>query len=431
MKNIILHNAGWKLLSVLLALLLWLTVMNVEDPTVTETISDIPVQIVNDDVIKSRGYGYTIESGEKIDIKVKGRRSVVDNVTADDFTAIADFSTFSKMKMVTIEVSCKDVYAGELTWTAKTDSMAIVLEEEVEESRGLRFERIGEVKEGYYLYDLKTETTLVKVKGAKSQVEKVKEVVAEVNVEGLKDSSDVEVALFAVDSEGTKIDSKKITLDKETINAQLTIYPIKTIPLSVLVEGEPAQYYYTGEVEFAPKEIQITGEENALNLLESITISVDVTGAWEDIEKQVNIEEYLDENYQYMDLKLVDQTTTMGIKVPVIAMTEKILELKSEDIEVIGMDVEKYKYIINTGIYSRVIVRGKAEEMTNIEPSDFGLYIDVNQMMPAEKYNVEIKSSYDGNLIVQTGTVELTIVDLVEMNNPDNETEGSGETTEQ
>ena len=108
MKDLISKNIGLKLLSVLLALLLWLIVMNVEDPAVTRTIYDIPVQIVNDDVITSRGYRYAVESGEKVDIRVKGRRSVVDGLSADDFVATADFNSVSSMKMVPIEVRCKD-----------------------------------------------------------------------------------------------------------------------------------------------------------------------------------------------------------------------------------------------------------------------------------------------------------------------------------
>ena len=428
MKNFISNNIGFKLLSVLLALMLWLTVMNVEDPTVTETITDIPVQIVNDDVIKSRGYGYTIESGEKIDVRVKGRRSVVDNITAEDFTATADFSTFSKMQMVTIDVKCKDEYAGELNWTAKTDSMAIVLEEEVEESRNVRFERKGEVKEGYYLYDLTTETTLIKVKGAKSQVEKVKEVVAEVDIEGIKDSTDLNVAVYAVDFDGEKIDSKKITLDIETIDAKLTVYPIKTVPLSVIILGEPAQYFYNGETEYAPKEIQVTGEENKLNLLESIVIDIDITGASEDIEKQVNLEEFLEETYKYMNLKLVDQTKTMGIKVPIVAMTEQFLELKPEDIEIVGKDEAKYTYTLTSFSNSRIVVRGKAEDIANIEPSDFGLYIDVNGMQPGKGYNAQILSDYDGNLIVQPGTILLTI-EIIVNDTEDNPENGTGPET--
>ena len=124
MKKFISNNIGLKLLSVLLALLLWFSVMNIEDPTVTKTISDIPVTIVNDDVIRSRGYGYIIESGEKIDIRIKGRRSYVDSIDADDFVATADFNSFSSMKMVPIEVTCKYEHESDLEWAAQTDSMA-------------------------------------------------------------------------------------------------------------------------------------------------------------------------------------------------------------------------------------------------------------------------------------------------------------------
>ena len=217
MKDLISKNIGLKLLSVLLALLLWLIVMNVEDPAVTRTIYDIPVQIVNDDVIKSRGYGYTVESGEKIDIRVKGRRSVVDGITADDFIATADFNSVSSMKMVPIEVRCKDEHESELSWTARTETMAIILEAEGTVSKSIRLEKIGDVKEGYFLYDCSTETSLVSVKGAESQVATVKEVVADVKIDGIKDSGEVEIELYAVDTNNAKMDSKKITIVPDTI----------------------------------------------------------------------------------------------------------------------------------------------------------------------------------------------------------------------
>ena len=68
MKDFFTKNIGLKLLSVLLALLLWLTVMNVEDPTVTATISDIPVQIINDDVIKTFISTYYLSSKKEEEV---------------------------------------------------------------------------------------------------------------------------------------------------------------------------------------------------------------------------------------------------------------------------------------------------------------------------------------------------------------------------
>ena len=410
MKNFISNNIGLKLLSLLLALLLWLTVMNVEDPTVTKTISDIPVQIVNDDVIKSRGYGYTIESGEKLDIRIKGRRSVVDHITADDFTATADFSSVSSMKMVPIEVNCTDEHAAEMTWTARTDSMAIILENEETASKSIRLDKTGDVKEGYYLYECSTDTSLVSVKGAESQVANVKEVVAQVDISGLKDSTDMELPVYAVNSEGERIDAKKITLVPDTIKVHITINPIKEVPLSVRTNGEPAQYHYIGEIEYAPQQIQVTAEAEVLEKLTALEVDVSVDDSEEDIEKQVNLEEYIERYYRNLGLKVVDQNTTMGIKVPIIKMEEQSLEIKPEDIVLTGTDDENFEYTVSMGWLSKILVRGKAEEMTNIEASDFNLYVDVTGIVEGS-YSLDVRSNYMGSLVIEPGKMNVSIVE--------------------
>ena len=411
MKNFISHNIGLKLLSVLLALLLWLTVMNVEDPAVTTTISDIPVQIVNDDVIKSRGYGYTVESGEKVDIRIKGRRSVVDGITAEDFTATADFNSFSSMKMVPIEVKCLDAHADEITWSAKTDSMAIILEAEDTASKSIRIERTGTVKEGYYLYDYSTETSLVSVKGAESQVANVREVVADVNIDGMKDSSDLEVLLYAVDSNGERIDAKKITLSPDVITVHLTINPIKEVPLQVRTYGVPAQYYYADETEYAPQQILVTADAKVLDNLTSLDIDISIADADSDVEKQVNLEEYIERYYRNLGLKVVDQNTTMGIKIPIIRLDEKSLEVKPEDVTINGKD-ERYNYNVTTGWMSKVLVRGKTEELTNVEASDFALYVNVNGLVKGS-YSLQLESDYTGGLQIEPGKVNVMVEEIV------------------
>ena len=419
MKNFISKNIGLKLLSVLLALLLWLIVMNVEDPAVTRTISDIPVQIVNDDVIKSRGYGYTIESGEKVDIRVKGRRSVVDGITADDFIATADFNSVSSMKMVPIEVRCKDEHESEITWTARTESMAIILEAESTVSKSIRIDRLGDVKEGYYLYGYSTDTSLVSVKGAESQVANVKEVVAEVKIEGRKDSDELEVELYAVDATNTKIDPKKITLVPDTIKVNLKVCPIKTIPLNVRVNGSPAEYCYKGDVEFAPAEVQVTADEAVLNGISEILVDVSIYGASETVEKQIDLEELLENNYRVEGLKLVDQTTSMGVKVPILQMEEKSVDIKIEDVELRGGD-DLHTYTVFVNWMSKVVVRGKIGELTNVEASDFGLYVDVSELEKGNQ-SVQVSSDYEGEYLLELGRINVLVDDVAQDNTNEGE----------
>ena len=412
MKNIFLHNLGLKLLSALLALLLWLTVMNVEDPTVTATITDIPVQIVNDDVIKSRGYGYTVESGEKVDIRIKGRRSVVDNITAEDFVATADFSAFSSMKMVPIEVNCTDEHAAEITWTARTDSMAIVLESEDTASKSIRIDREGSVKEGYYLYECTTDTSLISVKGAASQVANVKEVVAKVDVEGINDSADLEIPVYAVDGDGEIIDAKKLTLVPDTVNVHLVVNPIKEIALNVYTTGNPGLYYYAGDIEYAPETINVTASAEVLNNLEQLDVEVKLANAEKDIESQINLEEYIEQYYRHLGIKVVDSNgAMMGVKIPIIRMTEITLDIKPEDVNIIGTD-EKLKYTIQPQMYGfvpKLVVRGRAEDLENAEASDFGLFINVTGLGKGS-FSLQVECNSEGkDMILEPGKVNIVI----------------------
>ena len=291
--------------------------------------------------------------------------------------------------------------------------MAISLEAEQNASRSIRIDRIGEVKEGYYLYEYTTSTSLVSVLGAESQVAKVKEVVGEVNIEGIKDSGDIEVDLYAVDQEGEKIDSKKVSLAPEKITVHLTVNPIKTVPLIVTTTGTPGQYRYLGDIDFAPSEINVTADESVLKDLENFEIVVDVSNAYADIEKQINIEEYIEENYPSLNLKFVDQTNTMGIRIPVLVMAEKTLDIHSDDIRLVGANYEKYKYTISVGAFARLVVRGKEEDLANIEISDFDLYVDALGLDTPSTYSVPIQSEYTGPLTIQSGTVELIVEENV------------------
>ena len=79
MKEKILKNWGLKLMAVLLAFLVWFLVANIEDYTVTKTITGIPVEILNENAITDQDMVYDIVQGKTVDVKVEGRRSVVRN----------------------------------------------------------------------------------------------------------------------------------------------------------------------------------------------------------------------------------------------------------------------------------------------------------------------------------------------------------------
>ena len=76
-KNAVLNNIGIKLISVLIALIIWMTIINIDDPYKTRTFS-VTVQTINEDALKSVNKVYEVIEGSTANVKVKGKKSVVD-----------------------------------------------------------------------------------------------------------------------------------------------------------------------------------------------------------------------------------------------------------------------------------------------------------------------------------------------------------------
>ena len=66
MKNKITTNLFLKVLSVIMAFLFWLVIINMIDPTVAKTFRDIPVEILNENVITSANQVFEVESGDTV-----------------------------------------------------------------------------------------------------------------------------------------------------------------------------------------------------------------------------------------------------------------------------------------------------------------------------------------------------------------------------
>ena len=73
MKDLIKNNLGMKILSVFIAILVWLLVSFSNDPLVTRRFNNIKVRIINGDKLTESGKTYSIESGDTVDIIVKGK----------------------------------------------------------------------------------------------------------------------------------------------------------------------------------------------------------------------------------------------------------------------------------------------------------------------------------------------------------------------
>lgn len=420
MKSRLLNNLGLKLLSIFLALIVWLMIMFNQDPEVTRTIRDVPVIKENvEESLTSKGFGYTVESSEMVDIKVTGARSVVDGLSSDDFRATADFMTIDSMSRVAIEIICLSESKDNLVIEPNTDRMLIREESMDDKEVTLEAKPFGDVRENYYLKSANPETVRVVVKGSETSVSKVKKVLADVNLDDMYKSSSDRYELYAVDAEGNKIDSNMISFyvndsQVKNITVNVTIYEKKEIPVYIDITNNPAEGYYCPDrvIKTMPETLTIAGLGKNLEKIKELRIEESVIGLSESKEciyDNDKIESILKSRYGDT-YELVDSNQRLSAKIKIEKTPSRTISITNDDVEIVNGS-EEYNYEVTCIPGSYVTVSGvNQEEVDTITQKDLNLYVDVESMTPAQ-YTLTLNGNYEGtyDIEVKYGVVIVNI----------------------
>ena len=86
------RNFGLKIMAFVFAALLWLIVVNIDDPVSKATFSDVDVMITNPEVVTNQGKVYQVLDEQKTSVTVYAKRSVLADIAKEDIVATADLS---------------------------------------------------------------------------------------------------------------------------------------------------------------------------------------------------------------------------------------------------------------------------------------------------------------------------------------------------
>ena len=369
MKEKLTRNIGLKILSILLAAILWLVITNVDDPITPKSFSNVPVKILNADVINSLDMVYEVVEGATIDFSVAARRSIADNLAVSDFEVTADFAKLSDVNAVTIDIKCPR-YGDDVRVTEGLyQVMKINREELVSKNFKVTVVSKGEPAEGYFVGE-KTASTIITVSGPKSKIERIKEIVAEVNVTGASETYSGYEKLKALDDEGDEITSN-LTFSQSYVTINITIYQTKEIEMKVKTIGNPMQGYVVAGVDFEPKTILVAGEEDILKNTSQLLIEEDVSDAKDNIQKEINLQEQIGEG-----LLLAGDDNSAVINISIVKAQTKEITIWPGDIETRNLPAGMNLTFITTGPIS-LSVEGSADELKSLNRHSLKPYVDL------------------------------------------------------
>ena len=315
-------NLGLKVIAFIFAVFLWFIVVNFDNPVGSSTFRDIPVQILNEDIITSAGEVYQVEGDKTVTVVVYATREVRQKLTSDNIVATADIKQIdSPGRLVPIEVTINGFSGETITAEAIPRNLTIQREKSGKKVMSLTVDTGGiNLADGYILGDASVEPDQVTITGAESVLKQVDRAVAQVDdVSGVSEDSVLPASLVLYDANGNELNQTQIgnNLGEKGLSVSVEVLKVKGIPVVFGVTGSPAEgYKYTGCIS-TPESVQVCGKSEDIDKISEIDVpasAVDISGASAPIELTVDITQYLPEGVNLVDENSGNVTVTVKIE---------------------------------------------------------------------------------------------------------------------
>lgn len=372
MKNKISSNLMLKIISVIVAFLLWLVIINLTDPITSRTFTGIPVKVLNESVITSVDQVYEIEEGDKVSVKVKGKRSVVETILKTDFEATADMSDLSKVNAVNIQVKMKKSINSNVEIDSGNAMMKVKLEKRVTQKFQVKVEHQGDLSQNYVLGEIVAKPNIVEVSCGESKFKRIDHVGVLVRLNGESDDFVREYSPVLYDKDGDIIDNNNVTFSNDIISVSTEVLGTKEVPVYVQTTGEPAPGYRLIQTDFRPDTIRVSGTQNDLKKVTSVKIDMSVEGAQKDVEREFLLTDYLPAG-----LTVVGDTETISIRCEIMQNGTRQMIFSSADIAVKNLPANCTIEYEDEDLKYSAVLTGRDSVLEALTVSSLGAYIDL------------------------------------------------------
>ena len=323
-KQLLTHNLGLKLLSLLLAFALWIMVINNENPVESRAYT-VAITYQNQAAVTEAGMqveNMAELAATRVVIRVRGPRISLDRLSAakEKIAATVDLSRalaagdFSQAVSVPVDVNLNVSNSDSLYVDSRTPSAVLVELEYLQTvEMPVQVQVEGTSAEGYQMQEPAVAPATVSLTGGASEVAQVSQVVAQVTVDALKEEQVYLVQLEARDAAGQAVEG--ITLDPAYANVTLRSDELREVSLTAQTSGEVAEGYLVESVTADPATVWVTGTQEALAGLFSLELpALDVTGERSNVERSFSLRTLLPEGVSLTQSSRANVTVTVRIE---------------------------------------------------------------------------------------------------------------------
>ena len=372
------NNLVLKISSLAVAFLVWIIVVNVSNPIVTRNIS-VPLNVVNANIITDAGKTYSLMGANSVTVSYEVRSRDQSRISASDFNAsidLGDMYDITGAVPIAVEVvNNKDLIIGAVA--SKPSIVRVSIEDLQRKEFTLTTKITGTPSDGFSVGEVKLDKTNVVVTGPVSVIGQISQIGVEIDVSGLDsdESGRAELKYFDANGNAFVISDSRVSKSFDNVGYSLVMLNGRTLALNFDVGGTAAQGYKFTGAESTTKSIQVRGQPEVLEGLDSITVpasALSVEGATGDVNITVDIKNFLPANVTAVG------DTKVNVTLKVEALDKKSLTLTVNDLNIVGAKPGAATNIVPEKI--TVVVSGLSANLESVTNADLKATLDVSEM---------------------------------------------------
>ncbi len=415
------HNLSLKIISLLIAIVIWYAVVYASDPKETQSYN-VRVQVTNETYIANGKQVYSIDDEYKtVTVYVRGNRSELDDLTAENISVTADLTQIVDLERtpvtVPLSVNCRGFDRSALTLSRAT--IPIVIENIASKEFPVTVST-GETTPGknYEIGSMTASPESVVINGPESIVNNIESVVARIDVTNMTFDRTKSAKLVLIDRNQNAM-SETIVNDDLTFDGGMPEIRVAVelwrkvsgITFNLNYSGEPAQGFMVGSISSVPEEITLAGTADAIAALEAAGNVIEIPGdriaftgtEYSDTTFSVDISDLIPEN-----MKLSSSAkNVINVTASIMPFGSRTYTLDMDEITVEGLAANRTVSYDQASVELRV--QGAVEDLKELQETVLSASLDVTGLAIGD-YTLPLKVELaEGCSLVNEVTISVHI----------------------
>lgn len=380
-------------LSILIAVILWMYVGKVVNPEVDGTVRNLPVTFVGLDVLEERGLMITGGADQTVTISVKGKRDVVNQLSAETVSITVDVSSIAQTGTYTQAYQIIPSLSGAVASSSLmiTDRHPLNVEFTVAKlavrTVSIQGSFTGSVADGYQAGEFSFSPATIEIRGEESIVNQIDFVQVVLDKQNLAETYSGDLPYTFISFGGEVVDGTDLETSVPLIHTTLPIVQLKEVPLTVniLAGGGATEENITYTI--SPKTIIVSGAASDLEPLKEVSLG------------NIDLSKVLGSDVLTFPISLTSELSNVS------GITEATVDISVKGLSTTTLEVDNIELInIPSGCSAQSVtqsrqvqIRGEGDAIAGVTASQLRIVADLTQAVAATgTQTVPVKVYLDG-----------------------------------